>query len=217
MLMLAACGKIHFEPRGTDAGDGEVDGAADTGMVDTRVCGNSCSVTMSVDGVYCGGAITVTGNQGVGSIDMTGRTELFVTAFICDPTGYVVHVGDSPSNDGSGGDAGQFSNDAEVYLNGSTLEVWGNDFSPMGAKQLESAPAFAPAAGCFDFEMSVRDQEVETTKPSQLLVQSPFLLRIDPPMDPEGKPDALWYIGLDRTPGNVLRSGSGLATVSLCW
>jgi hypothetical protein len=222
LLMFAACGKIHFEARAIDGGDSSSDaaggaGMADASIIDARVCANSCSITMSVDGPYCGGAITVAGNQGFGTIDMTGRTELFVAAFICDSTGYVVHVGDSPSDDGGGGDAKDSSNDAEVYLNGSTFEAWGNDFSPPGARQLENAPGFAPAAGCFDFEMAVRDQEVETTKPAQLVVQSPFLLRINPPMDREGIPDALWHIGLDRTPGGLLRTGSGLVNVSLCW
>jgi hypothetical protein len=49
-------------------------------------------------------------------------------------------------------------------------------------------------------------------------VRSPFSLRLDPPADHEGKPDRVWYVGLNRSVGSnePKRSGSGLSWVELC-
>lgn len=45
--------------------------------------------------------------------------------------GWCVDIGDSPSNDGWRGDAGDFSNDAEVQIAGKTggLAIYGNDYT----------------------------------------------------------------------------------------
>jgi len=47
---------------------------------------------------------------------MTGRSTLGMSITLCNPTNWVVNLGDSPSNDGGGGDATQFSNDAEIQI-----------------------------------------------------------------------------------------------------
>jgi hypothetical protein len=45
----------------------------------------------------------------------------------------------------------------------------------------------------------------------------PHLLRIDPPTDAEGTPDALWHLGLNRSYANSTRTGTGTTVTTLCF
>jgi hypothetical protein len=143
-------------------------------------------------------------------------SELVLSVRVCDPTGWTVHVGDSPSNDGGGGDAGQFSNDAEAQLLGLELAVISNQMHPSGpATDLYRNPAYVGATGCTDFRWTVRDQFFGSDR-GAISVTSPYALRIDPPSDSEGPPDALWYVGLNRTYGSAARTGTGATSAAFC-
>jgi len=130
---------------------------------------------------------------------------------------WVVHLADSPTCDGGGGDVGTSSNDAEVYFfNGVDYQMYGNDYAPAGSKLLSDNVGLLPASGCSSVELIARDQYLELVQPTSIVVTSPYALRINPPTDTEGTPDALWYVGINRTYGSMLRTGSGVQSLSLC-
>ncbi len=184
-------------------------------------CVYTCSVDVASTTTDCAGAIT--GAFGVGlnrdrftaTVDMGGLTELTLSVTICDPTGFTVHVADSPTCDGFGGDAATSSNDAEVQLSGTTLGVYANQNASPPSMLLYSDAAFVAASGCTMFTWTVRDQFFGADVGS-VSEASPYLLRIDPPTDTEGVPDALWYVGLNRSYGSTARSGTGVSTATLC-
>ncbi|MDP3986170.1 MAG: hypothetical protein Q8P77_01940 [Candidatus Veblenbacteria bacterium] len=54
--------------------------------------------------------------------------EAYYSASI-DPSGFTLNIGDSISNDGWGGDAGDSVYDAELQISDSTLDIFGNDLT----------------------------------------------------------------------------------------
>jgi hypothetical protein len=149
------------------------------------------------------------------TVDMTAFTQMELTVSLCNPTGWTVHVGDSPTNNGGGGDASTFSNCAELQLLDTTMTGLTNDYDPVHPGPLFTSPGYMPATGCTTFTWIVSDQRVQSSSPV-LDYTSPYLLRLNPPADLEGPPDALWYVGLDRTYGEATRSGTGVQTGHFC-
>jgi hypothetical protein len=145
------------------------------------------------------------------TIDMTGFSSVQITLEACDVTGWVFHVGDSPTNDGFGGDSGSSSNDAELQVYLGNLAVYGND--SFGGVRLSETAAL-PTSGCGTYEITLSDQRVMTPT---MMAMGAELLRIDPPTDAEGTPDALWYLGANRTYANATRTGTGLRSLALCF
>ena len=130
-----------------------------------------------------------------------------------NPQGYWFHLADSPTCNGWGGDGGQFSNDAEIQLLNTTLSLFGTDGNN-GADLGDSNP-FVPASGLSTRSIWVADEVVQSFDPCYT-VNSPYALRLNAP-DPEGAPDALWYVGLNGVySGESDRRGSGLTKVHLC-
>ncbi len=188
---------------------------------------NDCSYSCEVDVVRgtstCTGPITVMSQSGPTATlraDLHGQSALLASVEACEPDGWMFHVSDSPSGDGWGGDAGDASNDAELHVNGSASQrastsVYVSDDAPPGQPRLFATdPATFPTGACMARTFYVADQQVAID--DGFAVCSPALLRIDPPSDREGTPDALFWIGIDRTVGNGARSGSGIVRVALC-
>lgn len=150
------------------------------------------------------------------TIDMTGMTELVITADVCDPTEFVLFVTDSPTGNGGGGDGGTTSNDAEVELNaGTTLGAFANQTHPSGAAfPLLTQPGYVAASGCTTMQWTLRDQFF-AANPGDHEVSSPHLLRLNPPDDTEGTPDAVWHLGINRTFADAARDGTGVTRAQL--
>jgi hypothetical protein len=152
-------------------------------------------------------------------IDMSEHEALTIRATLSEPTAYAFHIGDSPSNDGHGGDYGNFSNDAEVHLIGAGLYVFGNDHSIGDPGRVRGIPDLLSAGGgtleltLADGLLSVRADDA--LEPMCFVERADDLLRLDAP-DTEGQPDRLWYLGLNQVylGGRV---GSGLEQVELCF
>ena len=74
-------------------------------------------------------SVTTTSSAAVAQVNMASgtyqRLDLFAT--VCDPSGWVLHLADSPTNDGYGGDSTTTDHDAEAYLYG------GYDFAAYSA------------------------------------------------------------------------------------
>ena len=206
VAMLAGCGRFGFPDHAT----------ADAGPDAPAPCVNACSIDLPAT-TTCAAPIVATFGAGEATvaIDMTGLAELEIDTQICDPMGWVLHLGDSPSDNGYGGDSGQFSNDAEIQLQGTQLDVFPNQMAS-GASTLDADPSFVAATGCSSIVLFVRDQTVDATQPHAYHVASSFALRIAPPSDLEGVPDSLWWLGIDRTYGDPTRTGTGITHVDLC-
>lgn len=179
-------------------------------------CANECTVDTVASTSTCTGRVTaleLSAGQGRLRVDLAGLTALRLMVAICDPSGWVLNVGNSPGNDGYGGDAGEFSNDSELQLMGTTLSVYANDDG--ASAQLLSDASFVPASGCVSREVEVSDGKVTTLAPAHA-VDSPYVFRLNQP-DSTGTPDAVIYIGLNRVVrSDSPRVGSGLRAASVC-
>jgi hypothetical protein len=189
-----------------------------------RECRYRCTIDPLADRNSCEGLLTMLNDEPprvVASLELPSRGSLLRLRFqVCDPHGLWLNVADSPSCDGGGGDATQFANDAELELNNTGVWVFGNDYgrnAGKGAPLLAGQVDFVPPAGCSVRTIVIADGSVRSFEPP-LEVRSPFSLRLDPPHDYEGKPDRLWYLGLNRSVGSnePKRSGSGLSWIELC-
>ncbi len=152
-------------------------------------------------------------------LDMAGVSGFQLKATFQNPTGYVIDIGDSPTNDGIGGDEGTTCHNAEIRLQGALMTVFGNEESPVVLLPQTSVIA---ASGSSELRLLVEDGRIaEAPERSATTVVSPYALRLDPPpcSPPLGTPDAIWYLGLNRVvdlTNSPERTGSGLLTATLC-
>jgi hypothetical protein len=179
-------------------------------------CSYACVADPTTANSTCSGPIVsqmMGSGQAVFQVDLTGFSQLYLALTICDPTDWVLNIGNSPSNNGAGGDAAQFSNDSELQIQNTTFAVYGNQNA--STPLLLTDPAFIPGAGCVNRGIIVGDSLVETLSPPHT-VTSPYVFRINQP-DTEGQPDALFYVGLNRVVSiGSPRTGSGVSLASFC-
>lgn len=161
-------------------------------------------------------------------LDMTNATELRVAFEVCEPRGYVLNIGDSPSNNGGGGDAGDFQHDAEILIYGADLTASTSD---LGYERtgpgvgyhpfLLSRAEYVTPLGCSLRTLHIRDQYIADGDDPKLRTQTPTALRINPSADAQGAPDALWYLGVNRVISSSFRDrfrvGGGLMALRLCF
>lgn len=84
-------------------------------------------------------------------VDMRAHETLFVAMEVCGPYGgYIFNLGDSPSNDGKGGDAGHDVYDSELQLRGRDLEVYGASMGGEAAPLLKRVDNFLPKLGEYE-------------------------------------------------------------------
>lgn len=97
---------------------------SNTALAATTTCDlfptETCSSGTLVD-------VDIYGDQAVATATMgTTYKRMDVFATVCDPTGWWLHLADSPGDDGYGGDGGQANHDAEAYLyDGYDLHIYG--------------------------------------------------------------------------------------------
>jgi hypothetical protein len=220
---LDAEGEVAWDSDPRDGGttDGRLDGnlPADGGF-----CAARCFWPAGL--ARCTGRISVeidAPDRTVLALDMAGLRlgQLVLKAEVCGGAGYWLHVADSPTCNGGGGDDGSSSNDAEIVAVDGTLTAEVNDY---GRAEGEAAQAWAgvvPASGCAIVVMVLRDQRLEFSSSAHpsTVHDTPYLLRIDPAMDDEaGEPDAVWYLGVHGVvgPSSPPRVGSGANYVDIC-
>ncbi|MEM9293401.1 MAG: hypothetical protein AAGD01_17085 [Acidobacteriota bacterium] len=144
---------------------------------------------------------------------------LVVRVETCNPTGWTVHIGDSPTNNGYGGDSGSTSHDAEVQALNNQLTVYESDIGTSSLTCLFTGPPNPP--GCIVQQYLVRNDYFEfdpnvplTTNPLSICSNSTIF---DFPNydeadleDPSGLYEDKVYVGLNRTYGSSSRNGSGI-------
>jgi hypothetical protein len=137
---------------------------------------------------------------------------VLITMEICDPSGIVFQLADSPTAHANGGDEQSTSHDADVALEGTTLHLraaTGSDVDP------STVSAFVAPTGCTTRTLVVADQIAYLVESGAGLCGT-GMLRIRPPTDERAAPDALWYLSLAGSVDGVTE-GSGLRSVDLCF
>lgn len=149
---------------------------------------------------------------GVLELDLHDHEGVILTVEICDPSGTVLQIGDSPTTAAAGGDGGTSSHDADLVLSGTTLTVRPATTAETQASEIAG---WATATGCSTRTLVLSEQLVYLVE-NEAGLCGPGLLRIDPPTDAEGSPDARWYLA---TAGSIdgTQSGSGLRRVEACF
>jgi len=148
------------------------------------------------------------------SFNLVGTTCTKVVAIVeyeGKPTGWTVNFGDSPTNDGFGGDGGTTDHDAELWILEQTLAVASDSFNP-GVDNPILRQDLALTDGAL--KLVVKDQAVSWGQPSGSL-QTPLSKRLFALPDNDGATAAAEkgskvYLGLNRViTGAPARLGCG--------
>jgi hypothetical protein len=191
----------------------------------TAACGYACELEVESGRTTCGGSIKrieADGPRSVFVVSMAHHRRLEITADVCDPKGYVLLVADSPGSDGGGGDNGESFYDAEVEIRDFNLTVYPNDMAQrptmtvMRPGHQRQVPDFVARTGCSRRTLHLADGWFWDGIQPPFPMSSPSLLRINPPPASEGVPDALWYVGINRSVYRADRTGTGVRHLRFC-
>jgi hypothetical protein len=125
------------------------------------------------------------------------------------PTGWLLNIGDSSTNNGYGGDSRTQSNDAELQIINGMMSVYCNDYG--SSRLLFSEPNCAPANGKIRIEISnnkVTYYNYQTNISKTWT--SPYLFALNGQSDKEGAPNYKLYTGINRVVDGDYRFGSGI-------
>ena len=175
-------------------------------------CAEHCRIDAVAGTTNCDEVSLGDVRPGLATLDMSGDDGVILTVEICDPTGYVMQLGDSETQHADGGDGGSTSHDADLALDGTTLHLRASTGSSVPAS---SVPDFVTASGCSTRTIIVSEQIAYLVETGAGLCGT-GLFRIDPPTDEHGAPDSRWYLALDGSIDGT-RRGSGVRTVELCF
>lgn len=188
-----------------------------------------CTVNVAGGTNDCIGPValqTSSGNQRTLQVNLSGgyvRLDAFID--VCDPTGWWIHFGDSPGNDGGGGDGGQTYHDAETYFTGTTFYTIGTfNYSQNALDPIVTNPSSIPASGCRTVQYTIQESRVDydddgdPSDAAMRTVQSLSLFEAPPynesdSEDPNGNYANYWYAGINRTYADGTRSGTGVNKV----
>jgi hypothetical protein len=140
-------------------------------------------------------------------LDMTGCEEAEIAVEFEKPIAWTVHLADSPTSDGYGGDAGTTPHNAELWINQQTL--WVSEAStPGGIDNPLAQENLNLNYGAMKFV--VKNQHVSWGTPYNV-VQTPSTKKLfsfpDPDVPAEG---SYLYVGLNRVVAeNTVRTGCG--------
>lgn len=135
-----------------------------------------------------------------------------------NPTGWLVNIGDSNTNNGYGGDSGTQSNDSELQIENGTLSIYLNDDGVASGlpSLLVSEPNCAPANGKIKLEISNNKVYYYnyTTGVSRTWT-SPYIFALNGQSDSEGSINYKLYTGINRVVGNTSRVGSDVTNATI--
>ncbi len=160
------------------------------------------------------------------SVDMSeGWQCLKMRAVVMEPEGFLLNIGNSPTNNGGGGDGSTFSNDSELDVivteanSGGVLRAYANDFSNgprlpggSGAQPILRIDDFLAPFRRIDFEIGDQCLYAKGRKNSTL--QSEFIYRLGGLDEEAGENDFTYWVGVNRViTGLSSRNGSGVQRV----
>lgn len=164
------------------------------------------------------GIVTVlssSGNQRTARIGLSNYVRLDALVDVCNPTGWWIHLGDSPTNNGGGGDAGDTDYDAEAYVLGTAFEMVGTfDTVRQVLDPIYKVENAVTASGCsqvqwtiYEDQLAFDDDGVTSDLPlAEIGTKNGFERN-------SGNDSYKWYAGINRTVGDAFRSGSGVTKV----
>ncbi|HEY8020913.1 MAG TPA: hypothetical protein VIH93_07420 [Thermoanaerobaculia bacterium] len=189
-----------------------------------------CTVDVSGGSTTCTeGVVTLTftsGSQRVATINLAAgyvRLDAFVNA--CSPTGYWMHLADSPTSDGGGGDQFTTQHDAEAYDQNTSVQMFGTFNSSRSViEPVFQSSAVTSASGCFRVQWSIMEGQVlfdpdgDPSNAPKVEVHTLHGFEHAPYLesdseDPTGADANKWYAGINRTVYQAARSGSGVTGV----
>jgi len=204
-------------------GPGGSDDAAVT--VTVPACAKQCLFNAGAPDGNCSGGALPTDGLGLHQLDI-GATEagVYLEVEVCNPTGFSFVFSDSATSDGFGGDTnpGATCYDTELQLNGTTLDVFRNDFFLDAEDRSAFRQVDAVAAnGCSTLRFAVEDRFFSVNAPEQApVVDDDGVFRLSPSAacaDSQFGGDRRFFMSFERTPqGRSDRVGDGLTSVFLC-
>lgn len=184
----------------------------------------------------------VTGTAATYRVKMTNYRRMDVFASVCDPTGFWLHLGDSPTNDGWAGDGATTDHDAEVHMNGNSISSFSTWDMARGEAGASTRAWNVYPGGCKTVKMTVyhasgspnsmlrfyNDQantapsfEVESLHGFKIgytacASATSTARSIECDWENSSLSDKdYWYIGVNRTIGSASRSGTGVSSVCI--
>ena len=147
--------------------------------------------------------------------DTTGyERALFDVRFNDEPAGWTVNIGDSESNDGSGGDAGDQSNSAEMQKHDGTVQIFGND--DVSPDDILLATVEDETGAESTLQLEVGDGRLGWKSPGiSNELRSEYLYALSGQADSEGPVNYDVYAAFNRTIGSADRTGSGVGRVGV--
>ncbi|MEM7126195.1 MAG: vWA domain-containing protein [Chloroflexota bacterium] len=135
------------------------------------------------------------------------------------PNGWTVNIGDSPSNNGYGGDGGDQSNDAEMIILDGALVVYGNDYTPErattdGHREMHYTEDMVRGGESMTIEVANEWLSVHSPGGNEE-ISSPYLYALARQPDREGRTNYELYAAFNRTIASEGRKGSGVSQVIL--
>ncbi|MFP5284833.1 MAG: sialidase family protein, partial [Thermoanaerobaculia bacterium] len=121
---------------------------------------SACTINLSTGTSDCSGALSYSG--GVAQINLAGGyVRLDALVDVCNPSGMVAHIADSPTSDGYGGDGFTTVHNAEVQLVGTDLMFFGTDDTSLDITDpITLEKNTVAATGCYRVHFSVMEDQV---------------------------------------------------------
>ena len=175
-------------------------------------CASHCHIDVANGTTDCDEVSLSEARPTLATLDMGSDDGVLLTLEICDPTGTAFQLSDSAGAHAGGGGDGSTSHDADVALDGTTLHLRAATNSEVEASSVSS---WVGATGCTTRTIAVADQIAYLVDTGAGLCGT-GMLRIDPPTDDHGHPDARWYLSLAGSVDGET-AGSGVRSVDLCF
>jgi len=189
----------------------------------------TCTIDVAGNTHDCNnGVITITsssGNQRVARVDLGSYVRLDAFVNVCNPSGWWSHFGDSPGDNGYGGDFGQTEHDAEAYALGGDFQMYGTynpgrggyDLVYTSSGAISTSTCSRPQWTILEDRVALDDDANPADSP-RVDVHSIHSFEVPPynepdSEDPSGTDAGRWYVGINRTVGTASRSGSGAQKV----
>lgn len=188
---------------------------------------NTCQPCGIVSPYEPNGGIDWANSRAVMKIEMANHQALEMKIEVNNPGGdWLLNIGNSPSNNGAGGDGRDFSNDSELDITGDgdwKLSVYGNDYS-IGAgipRPLLRVQDFLGANAVNIVRVKIGDKRLwiksEPSGNEAVLLDNEYISRLGASDSECNCVDYQYYAAFNRTIGDSRRTGNGVTKVIFLW
>ncbi len=144
----------------------------------------------------------------------------FYIYYGANPSGYLVNIGDSSTNNAGGGDASTQSNDAELEITDGVLTLFYNDTGTQALGTAVQRIQYGAAVPYGGIKVEVTNNTVtytnfSTNETFTETVSEPYSFALDGRSDSEGPVNYTIYLGINRVVDGDYRSGSGVDVANI--